>query len=146
MNKTFLAPFALLYGMIVAVRHKLFDWGVLHSQEYDIPIVCVGNLTVGGTGKTPVAELLIEHLSRDHRVALLSRGYRRRTKGYVEAETNSSFRTVGDEPKQIKLKFPDIVVAVCEKRTEGIRQIRERHPEVNLIILDDGFQHRYVEP
>ena len=146
MNKTFLAPFAFLYGMAIAVRHKLFDWGVLHSQEYDIPIVCVGNLTVGGTGKTPVAELLIEHLSRDHHVALLSRGYRRRTKGYVEAETNSSFRTVGDEPKQIKLKFPDIVVAVCEKRTEGIRQIRERHPEVNLIILDDGFQHRYVEP
>ncbi len=146
MNRSFLAPFAMLYGLVIRVRHKLFDWGIFRSQEYDVPIVCVGNLTVGGTGKTPVAEMLIAHLRQTYRVALLSRGYRRRTKGYVEAEVNASFLTVGDEPKQIKMKFPDVVVAVCEKRREGIRRILEEHPDVNLIILDDGFQHRYVEP
>lgn len=146
MLKVLLYPFAQIYKLIVAVRHKLFDWDILHSEEFDIPIVCVGNITVGGTGKTPISEFLISYLSDNHRVALLSRGYKRRTKGYVEAEVNSSFLSVGDEPKQIKLKFPDIVVAVCEKRVDGIREIRKRHPEVNLIILDDGFQHRYVEP
>ena len=146
MFRALLSPFAFLYGLAVTIRHKFYDWGFLHSEEFDIPIVCVGNLTVGGTGKTPVAEMLIEHLSRTYKVALLSRGYRRRTKGYVEATLRSSFREVGDEPKQIKLKFPDIVVAVCEKRAEGIRRIRQEHPEVDLIVLDDGFQHRQVEP
>lgn len=146
MYKGVLAPLALIYGCIVSIRHKLFDWGILRSKEYDIPIVCVGNITVGGTGKTPVAEFLIEYLSRDYNVALLSRGYGRRTKGYREVNVDSSFLDVGDEPKQIKLKYSEVVVAVCEKRVEGIDTIRELHPEVNLIILDDGFQHRYVEP
>lgn len=146
MLKALLLPIAFVYKLVVQIRHKLFDWNVLHSEEFDIPIVCVGNITVGGTGKTPVAEFLISHFSREYNVALLSRGYRRRTKGFVEASVDSSFLSVGDEPKQIKLKFPDIVVAVCEKRVEGIRRIRELHPEVNMIILDDGFQHRYVEP
>lgn len=145
MLKALLYPIALIYKLVVQIRHKLFDWDMLHSEEFDIPVVCVGNITVGGTGKTPVAEFLIEHLSGEYKVALLSRGYRRRTKGFVEATVESSFLSVGDEPKQIKLKFPDIVVAVCEKRAEGIRKIRELHPDVNLIILDDGFQHRYVE-
>jgi len=146
MFRFLLAPFALLYGVAVVLRNKFFDWGWLNSEEFDIPIVCVGNLTVGGTGKTPFSEFLIEHLARRHCVALLSLGYRRRTKGFIEVAVNSSFLKVGDEAKQIKLKFPDIVVAVCEKRAEGIRRIRELHPEINLIILDDGFQHRAVEP
>lgn len=146
MGKTWLAPFAFLYGAAVSVRNKMFDWGWLPSKSYDIPIVCVGNITVGGTGKTPVTEMLVEYLSQKYNVAVLSRGYKRKTKGYREAAVNSSILEVGDEPKQIKLKFPDIVVAVCEKRTDGIDQIRQNHPEVNLIILDDGFQHRYVEP
>lgn len=146
MFRFLLAPFAFLYGVAVTFRNKLFDWGWKKSEEFDIPVVCVGNLTAGGTGKTPVSELLIEHLARNHQVALLSRGYRRRTKGFVEVQTRSPFRDVGDEAKQIKLKFPNIVVAVCERRVEGIRRIREAHPEVNLIVLDDGFQHRYVEP
>ncbi len=138
-------PLSWIYGLAVAIRNKLFDWKILRSEEFDIPIVCVGNLTVGGTGKTPHTEYLIEHLSHRYRIAVLSRGYKRKTKGFVEASLKSSYRKIGDEPKQIKLKFPDIPVAVCEKRAEGIRRLRELHPEVNLILLDDAFQHRQVE-
>ena len=141
-----LTPLSWIYKMAVTFRHRLFDWGVLKSERFDIPIICVGNITVGGTGKTPVTEMLVEHLRHNYRIALLSRGYGRRTSGYREAEVKTPFREVGDEPKQIKLKFPEITVAVCEKRSTGIRNIRSRHPEVNLIIMDDGFQHRYVEP
>ena len=111
-----------------------------------MPVVCGGNSTVGGTGKTPVTEFLIDRLGRRFTIAVLSRGYGRRTKGYLEVQTNSSFLNVGDEPKQIKRKYPDTVVVVCEKRAEGIRRIRQEHPEVDLILLDDGFQHRRVEP
>ena len=146
MLKLLLAPAAFLYKMGVTFRHRLFDWGVLKSERLDIPIVCIGNITVGGTGKTPMAEMIIGYMSQMHRVALLSRGYGRRTKGYREVTCDAHYRDVGDEPLQIKLKFPDTVVAVCEKRAEGIRRIRAAHPEVDLIVLDDGFQHRYVEP
>lgn len=140
------APLSWIYGLAVAIRNKLFDWKILRSEEFDIPIVCIGNLTVGGTGKTPHTEYLIEHFSRHYRVAVLSRGYKRKTKGFVEATPQSSYRKIGDEPKQIKLKFPHIPVAVCEKRVEGIRRLRKLHPEIDLILLDDAFQHRYVEP
>jgi tetraacyldisaccharide 4'-kinase len=146
MGNAWLAPFSLFYGAAVALRHKLFDWKILRSAEYDIPVVCVGNITVGGTGKTPVTEMLAGHFKKTHNIAILSRGYKRHSKGYVEAEVNSSFLKVGDEPKLMKQRHPDVVVAVCEKRTEGIAEIRRNHPEVNLVILDDGFQHRYVEP
>lgn len=146
MLKCLLAPAALLYRAGVTFRHRLFDWGFLKSEKFDIPIICIGNITVGGTGKTPMAEMLIAYLSQMHRVALLSRGYGRRTRGYVEVQLGSHYRDVGDEPLQIKLKFPDTVVVVCEKRAEGIRRIRAEHPDVDLIIMDDGFQHRYVEP
>lgn len=146
MSKAWLAPAAFIYGIGITVRHKLFDWGILRSRQYDIPIICVGNITVGGTGKTPVTEMLIRRLSESFRIAVLSRGYKRKTKGYLEVEPGMSFLKTGDEPKQIKRRFPDVVVAVCEKRTEGIDRIRAQHPEVDLIIMDDGFQHRYVEP
>ncbi len=146
MGKAWLAPLATLYGMGVAVRNKFFDWGWLRSAKYDIPVVCVGNITVGGTGKTPVTEYLVRHLGRDFNVAVLSLGYKRRTKGYLEVQAGTPFLDSGDEPKQMKLKFPDIVVAVCEKRAAGIERIREDHPEINLVLLDDAFQHRYVEP
>ena len=139
-------PLSWIYGLVVAIRNKLFDWKILQSEEFDIPVVCVGNLTVGGTGKTPHTEYLIDHFSHRYRVAVLSRGYKRKTKGFVEATERSSYRKIGDEPKQIKLKFPDIPVAVCEKRAEGIRRLRALHPEINLILLDDAFQHRRVEP
>ena len=146
MLKCLLAPAAFLYRMGVTFRHRLFDWGILKSEKFDIPIICIGNITGGGTGKTPMAEMLIAYMSQMHRVALLSRGYGRRTKGYLEVRTDSHYRDVGDEPLQIKFKFPETVVAVCEKRVEGIRRIRSEHPEVDLIIMDDGFQHRYVDP
>ena len=145
LKEIFTAPVSWIYGMVVSLRHKLFDWGILRSEEFDIPIVCVGNLTVGGTGKTPVTEFLIASLARTYNVAVLSRGYKRKTKGFVLATVNSSYMQIGDEPKQIKLKFPDIPVAVCEKRAEGIHRLRQAHPEIDLIILDDAFQHRYVE-
>ncbi len=138
-------PFSFLYGVGVWIRHKLFDWKVIASEEIDIPVVCVGNITVGGTGKTPMSEYLIANLSRNFRVALLSRGYGRRTKGFLEVLTTTPFRDSGDEPKQMKLKFPETMVAVCEDRNEGIRRIREADPAVNLIIMDDAFQYRRVE-
>lgn len=146
MLKCLLAPAAVLYRAGVTFRHRLFDWGILKSEKFDIPVICIGNITVGGTGKTPMAEMVIDYMSQIHKVALLSRGYGRRTKGYLEVTPGSHYRDVGDEPLQIKLKFPDTVVAVCEKRADGIRRIRAEHPEVDLIVMDDGFQHRYVEP
>ena len=146
MFKFLLYPASWLYKMAVLFRHQLFDWGILHSEKFDIPVICIGNITVGGTGKTPMAEMVIAYMAQMHNVALLSRGYGRRTKGYLEVQADSHYRDAGDEPLQIKLKFPDTVVAVCEKRSEGIRRICAEHPEVDLIVMDDGFQHRYVEP
>ena len=146
MFKLFLAPLSWVYGLVIAVRNRLYDAGLKKSTTFDIPVVCVGNITVGGTGKTPMCELLIGHFRHSRNVALLSRGYGRRTKGYLEVTTGSSYRNVGDEPKQIKMKYPDTVVAVCEDRIEGIERIRRDHPGVNMIILDDGFQYRKVTP
>lgn len=137
---------ACIYEAGVRFRHFLFDVGILKSEKFDIPIVCVGNITVGGTGKTPSSEMIIDYMSRTHNVALLSRGYGRKTKGYREVTLSDSYRDVGDEPLQIKFKFPSVVVVVCENRRAGIRRIMEEHPEVNLIVMDDGFQHRYVDP
>ncbi len=145
MLKLILIPLSWIYTMFVALRNLMFDWGVLKSQEYDIPIVCVGNIAAGGSGKTPHAELLVKLLSDKYKIAVLSRGYNRESKGFFEVTTKSSTRKIGDEPKQIKIKFPHVVVAVCEDRRKGIELIRQDHPETNLIILDDGFQHRYVE-
>ena len=137
---------AALYAFVLRIRHWLYDIGIFKRYEADIPVVCVGNITVGGTGKTPTVEYLIERLTQNFKPAVLSRGYGRRTKGYLEVTIGSSFLDVGDEPKQIKRKFPDTVVVVCENREEGIKRIREEHPEINLILLDDGFQHRSVTP
>jgi len=146
MSNFLLAPAAALYKMGVTIRHRLFDWGILRSERFDVPVVCIGNITVGGTGKTPMAEMVIGYMAQRHNVALLSRGYGRRTRGYREVRSDAHYRDVGDEPLQIKLKYPGTVVAVCEKRTEGIRRILAEHPEVDLVVMDDGFQHRYVEP
>lgn len=146
MNRAWLAPVALIYGMVISVRHKMYDWGWLRVRRFDIPVLSVGNLTVGGTGKTPVVEMLVRRLKDTHNIAVISLGYKRRTKGYLEVEQGMSFLKTGDEPKQIKMKFPDVVVAVCKRRADGIDLIRKHHPEVNLIIMDDGFQHRRVEP
>jgi len=143
--KFLLKLISYLYRLVITIRHWLFDVGLLKSEKFDIPIICVGNITVGGTGKTPAAEMIIDYMRSFYHVALLSRGYGRRTSGYIEVEKNSSYRDVGDEPLQVKLKFPDTLVVVCENRVEAIKRIQREHPDVNLIIMDDGFQHRHVE-
>ena len=132
--------------MAITLRHWMFDCKLIKSQNFKTPIICVGNITVGGTGKTPTAETIVGYMKQYYNVAVLSRGYGRRTKGYLEVKTTSSYRDVGDEPLQIKLKYPDALVVVCEKRTEAIHRIEAEHPKINLIVMDDGFQHRYVEP
>ena len=137
---------SLFYGVAIKLRHLLFDINILHSERFDIPIICVGNITVGGTGKTPTVEMLVEHYSEKYNVAVLSRGYGRLTKGYRVVTTEDLYYQVGDEPLQIKRKFPNVTVVVCEKRAFAIHRIQEEFPEVNMIIMDDGFQHRYVEP
>lgn len=137
---------SLFYGAAIQLRHALFDMNILHSERFDIPIICVGNITVGGTGKTPTVEMLVAHYSEEYEVAVLSRGYGRSTKGYRVVEVTDNYRQVGDEPLQMKRKFPNVKVIVCEKRAFAIHRIQEEFPEVNMIIMDDGFQHRYVDP
>ncbi|MBR2961475.1 MAG: tetraacyldisaccharide 4'-kinase, partial [Alistipes sp.] len=137
---------SLFYGFGVSVRNLLFDRGWLHIEEFDIPVICVGNITVGGTGKTPIVELLVEYLSREYNVAVISRGYGRCTKGYRVVETTDNYRTVGDEPLQIKMKFPSVPVVVCERRVDGIKQLLAEFEGIDVVIMDDGFQHRYVKP
>lgn len=142
----FLKILSVFYYVAIKFRHWLFDCGLLKSRKFKTPIICVGNITVGGTGKTPAAELIIAFMQQYYNVALLSRGYGRRTKGYFEVTTSSSYRDVGDEPLQIKLKYPEALVVVCEDRVTAIERIESEHPEINLIIMDDGFQHRHVKP
>ena len=137
---------SLFYGAVIKLRHLLFDANILHSEKFDIPIICVGNITVGGTGKTPTVEMLVEHYSQEKNVVVLSRGYGRTTKGYRIVNVDNTYHQVGDEPLQIKRKFPNVTVIVCEKRAFAIHRIKEEFPETDLIIMDDGFQHRYVDP
>lgn len=124
----------------------MYDKGVFKSTEFDIPIISVGNLAVGGTGKTPMVEWLINHLQDQYTIGVLSRGYGRKTSGFQTVLTLSSPREVGDEALQIKLNYDKIHVCVCEDRVFGIAQMINNHPEINLIILDDAFQHRAVKP
>ena len=123
-----------IYTLVIVIRHRLYDWGVFKSFSFDIPIICVGNITVGGTGKTPTAEFILTSLANHYTIAILSRGYGRTTKGYHEVSTNDSYSDVGDEPLQIKLKYPNTVVVVSEDRVAGIERIRKEHPEVNLFM------------
>ncbi len=144
-NNFIKAIVASIYRGAIRLRHTLYDRGLLKIHKFDIPIICVGNVTVGGTGKTPMTELVVSHFISTHKVAVLSRGYGRRTKGYREVEITSHYRDVGDEPLQIKLKYPETMVVVCERRVEAINYIIKEYPEINLIVMDDGFQHRSVE-
>lgn len=142
-----LLPLSKLYGLGVALRNQLFERKVLKQTEFDIPVVVVGNIAVGGTGKTPHAEYIINSLRDRYHIGLLSRGYRRSTKGLVMGSELTTPADIGDEPYQIMRKFgSDISVAVCEKRVEGINRMREIDPKIDLIVLDDAFQHRYVKP
>jgi tetraacyldisaccharide 4'-kinase len=139
-------PFAWLYGLGVFVRNELFEMKVLTSKSYPIPIINVGNITVGGTGKTPHTEYLIRLLRGEFHVAVLSRGYKRKSRGFQLATAETSVEVIGDEPFQMKQKFPEITVAVDANRRHGIEQILQQVPEVDVILLDDAFQHRYVKP
>jgi len=141
-----LFPFSLVYGLIILTRNKLFDWGVLREKKFPVPVISVGNLSMGGTGKTPQVEYLIRLLKEHKRVAVLSQGYRRKTKGFLEATPTSSHFDIGDEPLQYATKYPDIIVAVCKKRTKGITKLLAKPEPPEVIILDDAFQHRYVKP
>lgn len=141
-------PLSWLYGVGSDVRNLFFDMGILSSKKYEIPIIGVGNITAGGTGKTPHIEYLIRLLAKDYKVAVLSRGYRRRSSGYVLAKTETPVEKIGDEPWQIKQKFPDVYVAVDASRRHGIERLRsdKETRDVQVILLDDAYQHRYVTP
>lgn len=147
MIKLFKALAAGLYATGVFLRNLMYDVGLLRSMCHRVPVVCVGNITVGGTGKTPTVEFLVESLlALGHRPAVLSRGYGRRTKGYLEVTCDQPFINTGDEPMQIKMKFPTIPVVVCEDRNMGVERIMKEHPQTDIVIMDDGFQHRSIRP
>lgn len=142
-----LLPCSKLYGAGVYVRNKMFDWKILRQHTFGVPVIVVGNIAVGGTGKTPHAEYIIETLRNTHHVAFLSRGYKRRTKGFVLATSKSSPRDIGDEAYQVYHKFGgEVTVAVCENRVQGINELLSIDPGINMLVLDDAFQHRYVKP
>ena len=142
-----LTPFSWGYGAAVWFRNTAFDIGLLPQEEFDVPVVSVGNITVGGTGKTPHVEYIIESFYRRYNVAVLSRGYKRKTKGFILASDNMTPRDIGDEPYQVYRKYGNLItLAVCENRRKGIRELLRIKPDVNLILLDDAFQHRYVKP
>ncbi|MBO9586059.1 MAG: tetraacyldisaccharide 4'-kinase [Flavobacterium sp.] len=140
-----LFPFAILYGFITSVRNFLFDKGVLKSTSFDLPVIAVGNLSVGGTGKTPQIEYLIRLLSDEYKVATLSRGYKRKSEGFVLADENSNAEILGDEPFQFHQKFPNVMVAVDANRTNGIQQLLSQKVKPEIILLDDAYQHRKVK-
>ncbi|TWR24539.1 tetraacyldisaccharide 4'-kinase [Mucilaginibacter achroorhodeus] len=137
-----LLPFSVVYGFVVTIRNWLYDAGFFKSRAFDMPVICVGNLEVGGAGKSPMTEHLIALLKDGNKVATLSRGYGRETKGFLEASITSAASQVGDEPLQFKRKFPDVTVAVCEKRVMGIEKLQQKH---DVIIMDDAYQHRAVK-
>lgn len=141
-----LIPFSWLFGLVVLVRNLLFDTGILRSEEFSLPVISVGNITVGGTGKTPHVEYLTGLLSEHFRVATLSRGYGRKTRDFRIVSADSTAPEVGDEPLQIKNRFPGITVAVDRNRVQGIRKLMQMDPDPEVILLDDAFQHRSVRP
>jgi tetraacyldisaccharide 4'-kinase len=148
-----LLPFSWIYGLIVVIRNWCYDVGIFKSYRAEVPVISVGNLEVGGAGKSPMTEYLIRLFKGNHKLATLSRGYGRETKGYFETKNlkvsptggdlEGAATTIGDEPSQFAHKFPDITVAVCENRAPGIKKLQTDH---DLIILDDAYQHRAVKP
>ena len=141
-----LIPLSLIYGTAVRIRNLLYDSGILVSTEFNLPVISVGNLAVGGTGKTPHVEYLVGLLKEEFSVATLSRGYRRKTRDFRLAGADSTAAEIGDEPLQIKRRFPEIRVAVDRSRRNGIRQLLKLSPPVEVILLDDAYQHRAVQP
>ncbi len=139
-------PLAILYGLVVYFRNKFYDWGIFSSIDFSLPVICVGNITVGGTGKSPHIEYLIELLSPTYATATLSRGYRRHSRGFRLADQHSTAREIGDEPFQFKTKYPQIEVCVAEERMTAIPQLLQLRQHLQVILLDDAFQHRTVKP
>ncbi|MES2591963.1 MAG: tetraacyldisaccharide 4'-kinase [Bacteroidota bacterium] len=139
-------PFSVLYGILLFIRNKLYDWGLFSSTAFEIPTISVGNLSVGGTGKTPHIEYLIRLLSPSLQIATLSRGYGRKTTGFILADTASTVNDIGDEPLQFKLKYPETIVSVDGQRVRGVKKILELYPSVQGVLLDDAFQHRSIKP
>lgn len=139
----FLLPFSVLYGLVIWVRNKAYDYGWLPSKSFNLPVIVIGNLAVGGAGKSPMTEYLVRLLKNSSKVATLSRGYGRETTGFLLVNPDDNALKVGDEPLQFKQKFPAITVAVCEKRVDGVAKLQEHH---DLIILDDAYQHRALKP
>ena len=140
-----LYPVALLYGAIVWLRNKLYDAKFFSSIEFSVPVITVGNLSTGGTGKTPHVEYLIRLLQYQYRVATMSRGYKRHTQGFLIADNHTNALRIGDEPMQYHMKYPEIVVSVAEERMIGIPALLQRRPDVDVILLDDAYQHRSVK-
>ncbi|MEI6898821.1 MAG: tetraacyldisaccharide 4'-kinase [Bacteroidota bacterium] len=142
----FLYPASLLYGFFMQIRNLLFDWNILKSTQFNLPLISVGNLSVGGSGKTPQVEYLLRLLSEKFKTATLSRGYGRRSSGFLLATDHTDVKLIGDEPRQISKKFGNIHVAVDEKRTRGVQHLLDQFPDLNVVILDDSYQHRWVKP
>ena len=141
-----LYPFSLLYGLVTFIRNLLYDYDIIKSHEFPIPVISVGNITAGGTGKTPHVEYLVRLLKEEFTVAVLSRGYKRKTRHFILARHDSSVQEIGDEPVQIKQKFPDVHVAVDRRRVNGVQQLMAKLPELDVILLDDAYQHRRIKP
>lgn len=140
-----LVPISILYGAIVWLRNRLYDKQVLKTTSFNLPVICVGNLSAGGTGKSPMVEFLLKHLHKTYNVAVLSRGYKRKTKGYSLAKAGTTALEIGDEPMQFHQKFPDVSIAVGEERAVAIPMLLHDRPDTQVIILDDAFQHRAVK-
>ena len=140
-----LFPFAGIYYLVTLTRNKLYDTGVFASKKYDVPVICIGNLSVGGTGKSPMTEFVVRLLQHEYNIATLSRGYGRKTKGYLDVKPDNPATMVGDEPLQFAQKFSNIQVAVCEDRQTGIEKLLAEVTAPEVIILDDAYQHRKVE-
>lgn len=144
--RIFLYPLALLYGAVVWLRNRLYDTGFFSSIEFSVPVISVGNLSVGGTGKTPHVEYLIRLLQYQYKVATMSRGYKRRTQGFLLADEHTNALKIGDEPMQYHLKFPEVLVSVAEERITGIPTLLQKQHDIDVVILDDAYQHRSVKP
>ncbi len=143
-KKILFSPLGLIYGVITSIRNLLYNYNVLKSTSFTIPTICVGNLAVGGTGKTPHIEYLIQLLQNNYKIATLSRGYKRKTKGFILANNNSTVFDIGDEPLQLKYKFQNIIVSVNANRVNGVKALMELPQAPQLILLDDAFQHRAI--
>jgi tetraacyldisaccharide 4'-kinase len=139
-----LLPFAMIYWMVIWLRNFLYNKNIFNSSSFGLPVICVGNLSIGGTGKSPMVEFLVGCLFNKFKVATLSRGYKRKTSGYALADEHTTALDIGDEPMLFHLKFPQVPVAVGEERVVAIPQLLHDKPDTEVIILDDAFQHRTI--